>query len=265
MAEAAALQYEPAPRSARRRRLIARAILIAVIGIVIVLGVSVFPRANRRVRILVAQSKCMQFEIPAGTVVFESDPTRAQNLARDGRYTIGSDRAGLMKTPLDRLDEVDPPTQLVCDFRRAIAFLHSRRSPGGRTRLVCVTVTPFEKLWHPLYAEAIVWEPATWSLPRRAEWSSTAVAFVDRHGAWPRVFAGQPDPHDPSHFTIAFEWRGRHGVLDGWLKDDDTVSMHVREPIAVEDGSDAPGPFDHAPRFDLELPAFSHTLTPENS
>jgi len=78
------------------------------------------------------------------------------------------------------------------------------------------------------------------------------------------VFAGQADPHDLSHFTIQFEWHGRRSVVDGWLHDDDTVSMRVREPIAAKDGSDASAPFDHrqpfddAPNFDLEAPRFSH-------
>ena len=34
-----------------------------------------------------------------------------------------------------------------------------------------------------------------------------------------RVFAGQPDPKDASHFTIAYRIDGRDGVIDGWLKD----------------------------------------------
>lgn len=40
-----------------------------------------------------------------------------------------------------------------------------------------------------------------------------------------RVFAGQPDPTDASHFTIPYRVDGRDGVIDGWLKDD---GLHLR-------------------------------------
>lgn len=32
-----------------------------------------------------------------------------------------------------------------------------------------------------------------------------------------RVLAGQPDPRDPSHFTIRYDLNGQPGVIDGWL------------------------------------------------
>ena len=38
-----------------------------------------------------------------------------------------------------------------------------------------------------------------------------------------RFFAGQPDPNDASHFTIAYQADGRDGVIDGWLKDNGLV------------------------------------------
>jgi len=42
-------------------------------------------------------------------------------------------------------------------------------------------------------------------------------------------FAGQPDPTDDSHFTIRFELNGKPGIVDGWLKDDDTVAIETRK------------------------------------
>jgi hypothetical protein len=43
-----------------------------------------------------------------------------------------------------------------------------------------------------------------------------------------RVFAGQPDPADPSHFTIAYDLDGRPGIIDGWLKPDGSVQLEPR-------------------------------------
>ena len=43
-----------------------------------------------------------------------------------------------------------------------------------------------------------------------------------------RVYAGQPDPADPTHFTIPYRLDGREGVIDGWLKDD-RIELKPRE------------------------------------
>ncbi|HEX8912181.1 MAG TPA: hypothetical protein VF796_07455 [Humisphaera sp.] len=47
-----------------------------------------------------------------------------------------------------------------------------------------------------------------------------------------RLFAGQPDPADPAHFTIAYEADGLAGVIDGWLRNRgsrDEVELSVRQ------------------------------------
>jgi hypothetical protein len=44
-----------------------------------------------------------------------------------------------------------------------------------------------------------------------------------------RFFAGQPDPNNPSHFTIAYEVDGRRELLDGLLHDDDSVTLEPRQ------------------------------------
>lgn len=44
-----------------------------------------------------------------------------------------------------------------------------------------------------------------------------------------RVFFGQVDPSDPSHFTIGYEFDGKPGVFDGWLKADGSVDLEPRQ------------------------------------
>jgi hypothetical protein len=49
------------------------------------------------------------------------------------------------------------------------------------------------------------------------------------------LFAGQPDSQDESHFTIGYavrmtvddDWTS--GVIDGWLHDDDSLELRVRD------------------------------------
>lgn len=43
-----------------------------------------------------------------------------------------------------------------------------------------------------------------------------------------RVFAGQPDPSDESHFTIAYDLDGQPGVIDGWLNSDGSIKLEPR-------------------------------------
>jgi len=50
-----------------------------------------------------------------------------------------------------------------------------------------------------------------------------------------RIFSGQPDPADPSHFTIAYERDGAAGVIDGWLRDDDRIRLIPRDGKVLSD------------------------------
>lgn len=50
-----------------------------------------------------------------------------------------------------------------------------------------------------------------------------------------RVFAGQPDPADAAHFTIAYDVDGQPGVIHGRLKDDDTVELRPTTGTVVGD------------------------------
>ncbi len=43
-----------------------------------------------------------------------------------------------------------------------------------------------------------------------------------------RLFAGQADPKDASHFTIAYELDDQAGSIDGWLLNDETVALEPR-------------------------------------
>jgi hypothetical protein len=48
-----------------------------------------------------------------------------------------------------------------------------------------------------------------------------------KHGEW-RVFAGQADKGDRSHFTIAYDIDGRPGMIDGRLTDGDRLMLEPR-------------------------------------
>lgn len=50
-----------------------------------------------------------------------------------------------------------------------------------------------------------------------------------------RLFAGQPDTKDSSHFTIAYELDDQPGIIDGWLLNDETVALEPRQGRTILD------------------------------
>ena len=161
--------------------------------------------------------------------------------------------------------------------RGAVLFLHERKTPGGVPHLVYVDFDAgaqfFSRYDHdersrrsvPVHVQsksrrvsaravplAAAGEPRQ-RLPERtlslvlpdssglvaapARQDSTAPAPPVDYGNVLRVFAGQPDPADPTHFTIPYELDGRGGVIDGWLKDD-RIELRPREGRWVYDNGE---------------------------
>ncbi|HZL34192.1 MAG TPA: cytochrome P460 family protein [Tepidisphaeraceae bacterium] len=116
-------------------------------------------------------------------------------------------------------------------FLQTIAFLHARRSPAGHERIVAVRcIVMYLSSASVVQAfQPVVVEPAKpWPLASRP---------ILHDGLFPggypihmpvRVFGGQPDPADASHFTIAYTVNDLPGVIDGRLGDNDTVKLSVR-------------------------------------
>jgi hypothetical protein len=114
--------------------------------------------------------------------------------------------------------------------------LHDRTSPGGRHRLVVITYTPETDNFNASPDEGENYDvqvltPATLvqplSVPYHTSGHDGRVEYPD-HPPLVRMFAGQPDPGDPAHFTIRYQMWGQEDVLDGMLKDDDTVTLTAR-------------------------------------
>jgi len=114
----------------------------------------------------------------------------------------------------------------------AVAFLHERTSPSGNRRLVCIAAEPIlggtlaglsvrpEWNFRVMFPAKLVGGPA--DVPVFPYLEDDFLIGVDR------VYAGQPDPADPSHFMIQYDDEdGRH-MVDGWFRDDDTLKFRVR-------------------------------------
>jgi hypothetical protein len=184
------------------------------------------------------QQECLAYIAPLDQVVYEQNP---QNPAAVVRMNPGYERLngnpsgiGYFPKAWERLGWTIPTE------RGAMLFMHERRSPAGNIRLVGVEVF--------LPPSSYRGDSALRSLkvsvfPARSAFKFASSSAATHHSIYYldfrtllekenlRIFAGQPDPLDPSHFTIACEIVGwpEKGITDGWLQDDDNVKLQMRQ------------------------------------
>jgi hypothetical protein len=122
-------------------------------------------------------------------------------------------------------------------IKPAVIFLHERISPAGHRRLVCVRYGPHGDTFSAQFVQALNCDtftvtPGTWSRPpiyTPLGWEFDVETVWPRKPPLVRIFAGQPDPNDPAHFTIRYRIWGQEDVLDGRLLDNDRVTLTARK------------------------------------
>lgn len=115
-------------------------------------------------------------------------------------------------------------------------FVHARRSGNGEERLVVVGFSPTAFMYGartPFMTQVISkpdWLRSAETKFGLRTWSFEFVVPTDQPL---KLYAGQPDSFDESHFTIAYETPTGSGTIDGWLSPDDTVTLTVRDGPAA--------------------------------
>ena len=121
--------------------------------------------------------------------------------------------------------------------RAAAVFLHDRRTPRGERRLVFIRFQAFTFVGGFHMGEEFKWVAATLDPglpPSLQTWNLGPSKYIEPRGdillgrwrgyeARPglKIFAGQADERDPSHFTIRLTCGDAEQVLDGTLSDND--------------------------------------------
>jgi hypothetical protein len=100
-----------------------------------------------------------------------------------------------------------------------VTVLRYLPQPDGGYSLVLLHVTAPPPTWVPR-SRIKQW------LPRETE------VFVPA-GSRLRLFAGQPNSQDESHFTIGYELGGVPGTIDGWLRDNGYIELKTRDGPAI--------------------------------
>lgn len=196
-------------------------------------------------------------------VVYEEEPLAARQLYGKG---IINQRASRRDMSAPFFNAFEPPVYRNDGFwregqddrRDALLFAHRLTSPGGNERLVMLEMEVTldgTKLANEEYKVTInrqlkfrICQPKlAGTSPDTVRWGQSLkivqagdrnvipIKWVDGalRSARPkeynlRFFAGQPDPRDPSHFTVDYEIGGVKSTIDGWLTDDDFLRIIPR-------------------------------------
>jgi hypothetical protein len=116
--------------------------------------------------------------------------------------------------------ETDPIARRWNEFGAATIFCHGRDTESGQPILVIVEWTEGREGRGPHLA-------ATYTVPGALRRWPAAYGPYEIPIAWPlagetpkRFFVGQPDPNDPTRFTIRVESDAGNGTIDARLRDD---------------------------------------------
>jgi hypothetical protein len=120
-----------------------------------------------------------------------------------------------------------------------IFFMHERSTPSGKKYLVILRGR-YQELCTPLFSmytvSVLFVTPASLTAPatiaqtkgfywQGEQWVGIGLGnmgfdrFVSLRNGHLRIYAGQADSSDPTHFTIRYSLDDKFSTIDGWVKD----------------------------------------------
>jgi hypothetical protein len=242
MTQPVSLNYAPSPGSfwkRRRRRIIALSLLVSLVLVLNHYRDDVVLRFRRAYW----YRQCARFAVPPGVLLKESDPIRAAALLasrpEDYRAVVYSTGAVAVYFPrcFREFANVEPRSLGLRGLTgSSILFLHELRTPSGKARLVAVSSE-----WANAYDMHVLMDRVVLPPPSFFESLNIKAPFTGFAYSGPFVEAicspGTVDPADPTHFCISFTVPDRlkeshplrDGILDGYLRDDDTIHFQIRD------------------------------------
>ncbi len=237
------LSYEPKPPALRRRRVQLLAISLALLAAIPLL-IWQTPPLFRSLVWRYYYHHTMSLSAPASRVVYDEDPANKQSLltsSPDYRFLNFATNGWLPfvawnEPVLQKLEDADankrvPPFCLFAGWRQAIG--HKRclllvYSPGNGMRCGPVGASGDEQVRISPWAEIIMPTNSIDCTIGMVPLADRSLADNAKSPLYLRCYAGQPDPTDPSHFTIAYTFGPQSGVIDGYLHADNSVTLAAR-------------------------------------
>jgi hypothetical protein len=169
-------------------------------------------------------------EAPARIVYAHNDPAARAAMLRDTGVQLGSGTnnpdvflaAPQLRKFLEASSIGPMPPLSTC-------FLHERQSKKGECKLISIEQGPegdVDNFWVSVFSPRF---------DQRGQGTGMAYGTIVHPGGDLRVYAGQPDPNDPAHFTIRYTSNGEAGTIDGRLDADGNVSLTSIGPMKIID------------------------------
>ena len=200
------LDYGVPPLQQRRfyRRLVRAAIFLSVVATIYFVG----PSAWRWGEYLYWQERCLNYIAPPTLAVYDSSSGHEvfspcvpeAQFSRNGGVGDGSS----------------------CGI-----FVHAMHRPDGTKCLVELNLDSpvfsngFKYYWME-YCVWIVSPVANFAHGARADFT-----YIDDRHKW-RIYAGQPDPTNATHFTFDYEINGQRHTCDAWLNNSNQLVLSTR-------------------------------------
>lgn len=228
------LQYAP-PAPWRHRRH-TRHWLLAAAAMLIVLSAFIWgPAIRERMQLLYIQHECMTYTAPPSQIVFTNDPVEMPKLLASGpncRKVFWNGALGGVARSVTEWEAFCPALK---GYTSGTILCHRLKSPLGNDRIVGVDVSETSLAdvggGQSIFTVSCVFAPGSPLKPPTERVSGSAVGFSpDIRSGTIIFFAGQLDPADASHFTFVYRHRDKDTIIDGWLNDDDSVSIQERRP-----------------------------------
>jgi hypothetical protein len=203
------LDYGPVPLNQRRhyRRLLRAVLLLGLIAATIILGRS----ALKWAQFIYWQQQCLNFDYPPNQVIYQSEPINAP-----ATVCIPAIRfAAFSGTPNSGTD----------------IFVHRMRRPDG---MDCLVELEFIWMSPPGDTDSMTVIGGV----KSSVWSISPVASLATQATTPlplaipnqslKIFAGQIDPNDASHFTFNYDLNGYDQTCDAWLNNSNQLIVSTR-------------------------------------
>lgn len=193
------LEYAP-PRPWHRRPWVRRWAIVAGFLCAAGAGVLVAPMAWEQVQVLLDQRQCLGYTALSNAAVYEAD----------------ADTFGTIPEVWPRFYSLASGAGLTS---RATVFLHERTDPDGISWLVAADLVTADVHESGMLAVHFrQFQPGSlFTRPKEQILSSREPLLI---GKADRVFAGQIDPVDESHFWFEYEATGQRKRFDCWLTGD---------------------------------------------
>ncbi len=233
---------------------------LLIVGVLMTCSWKFGPEIRKQVKTLYWQRACTNFALEDDWVAYEEDAIAAGELAKvtgadrknswnDSEYFTITDGASSKllgcylvprcATELQSLIGGGAPSG-------PVVFLHSRRAKNGASRLVQVELSLIGRTLRKDADAKNVADDQVLKIQVIKPAGLFSDAQLQKTSGWwhrglsetpfgkLRVFAGQPDLADDSHFTIVYHDELAHGTLDCWLQADDSVRVEMRDPLKLQ-------------------------------